>query len=146
MANLFTHNTLVPPENENNSSVDSQEPKEFVSTKPQEKDDNNDDENATKSLVSIGKSISELIQEFDSYYQRTDNDDVKQIIGIMQQRLIETLCANGFLPIENESSFDILRHTPIPFAILPNGTHIKEFKRVGLTLDNAVVLKALVKV
>ncbi|MBO7439110.1 MAG: hypothetical protein J6U21_05470, partial [Bacteroidales bacterium] len=83
---------------------------------------------------------------FDSYYQCTDHDDVKQIIGIMQQRLIETLCANGFLPIENESSFDILRHTPIPFAILPNGTHIKEFKRVGLTLDNAVVLKALVEV
>ena len=92
----------------------------------------------------IGEDICELIHEFDSYILQTDSYDVKQVIEVMQYRLIETLCKNGITPIDNDTSFNSLRHVSVPFAIIPDGTPIKEFKRIGLLFDNKVLLKAQV--
>lgn len=92
----------------------------------------------------IGEDICELIHEFDSYILQTDSYDVKQVIEVMQYRLIETLCKNGITPIDNDTSFNSLRHVSVPFAFIPDGTPIKEFKRIGLLFDNKVLLKAQV--
>lgn len=92
----------------------------------------------------IGEDICEIIHEFDSYLLQTDSNDVKQTIEVMQYRLIEVLCKNGITPIDNDTSFNSLRHVSVPFAIIPEGTPIKEFKRIGLLFNNTVLLKAQV--
>lgn len=105
---------------------------------------NDNKQEMSTNIEVIGEDICELIHEFDSYYNQAESNDAKQAIEVMQYRLIETLCKNGITPIENETSFDPLKHISVPFAIIPDGTPIKKIKRIGLLLGNKVLLKAQV--
>lgn len=97
---------------------------------------------STPHIEVIGIAVGNLIKEFDSYFERTVSDDAKQLIEIMQYRLIETASTWGISPIDNDTIFDVLRHVPVPFSIVPDGTPIKGIKRTGLTLGDKVLLKA----
>lgn len=99
---------------------------------------------SNSSIEAFGSAIGNLINEFDSYFSRTSSDDAKQVIEMMQYRLIETAVSIGISSIDQETIFDVLRHVPIPFSIVTNGTPIREVKRSGLVFGDKVLLKAQV--
>ena len=91
-------------------------------------------------------SFSEIINEFDTYILQTKNEETKQIIGLCQYRLIESMVSNGATPIDKDVAFDCLRHVPVPFSIVKDGTPIKEILRIGLEYNGNVILKAIVSI
>ena len=95
-------------------------------------------------IVKLFISFSEIINEFDTYILRTENEETKQIIGLCQYRLIEAMVSNGATPIDKDIEFDCLRHMPVPFSIVQDGMLIKEILRIGLEYNGRVVLKAKV--
>lgn len=96
-------------------------------------------------IVKLFISFSEIINEFDTYILRTENEETKQIIGLCQYRLIEAMVSNGATPIDKDVEFDCLRHVPVPFSIVQDGMPIKEILRIGLEYDGKIVLKAKVE-
>lgn len=90
-------------------------------------------------------SFSEIINEFDTYILQTKSEETKQIIGLCQYRLIESMVSNGATPIDKDIEFDCLRHVPVPFSIVQDGMPIKEILRMGLEYDGRVILKAKIR-
>ena len=86
----------------------------------------------------------EIIQEFDSYRNRTENSQVKAMIELMECRIIEALISLGAQPIDNDVVFNNEHHIPRPLIVTKNGQPIKSFLRRGLIFNDSVVLKALV--
>ena len=97
-------------------------------------------------ISQLSKDVVAVIEEFDSYICRIENEDAKELITLFQYRLIEALVKAGLERIKNDTAYNCLRHTPIPFAVVPDGTPIKEIKRCGISSGNRVLLKAQVVV
>ena len=89
-------------------------------------------------------SLVNIIEEYDSYLQRVQDSEVRQLIELLQHRLIECLTANGVETIKNKTVFNCLEHVAIPFSVVPDGTHIKEVIRDGLVFEGMVLLKSQV--
>lgn len=100
---------------------------------------NNDISNLQDTIISI-------IEEFDSYINRINNDDARELVSLFQHRLIESLAESGLDKIDNDTLFDSLRHVAVPFRIIPKGSKIIDIHRPGLLRNDVVVLKALVAV
>lgn len=109
-------------------------------------DKNNIPDSSSKKSQTLLNSFAEIITEFDSYYQRTSDEDAKKMIEMMQYRLIEILEKNGGIVIDDDKSFSAVRHIPVPFSIVDEGTEIKAFLRKGIMCGNDVILKAKVKI
>lgn len=109
---------------------------DFPKTAPQIKDDEN--------LHHFQDNVISVIEEFDSYLARIDNDDAKELISLFQHRLIESLAYSGLEKIDSDTSFNCRRHNPVPFQIVSDGTPINEIIRVGLSRNGCPVLKALI--
>ena len=92
----------------------------------------------------LQNDIVTTIEEFDSYINRIENDDTKELISLFQLRLIDSLANSGLDKIDEETNYSCLRHTPVPFQVIPEGSSISEIKRAGLARDGQIVLKALV--
>lgn len=137
-------------------SVSSQEPiEEFVLSNHSSAEFAENNHNCNRFVVNDGtrsfvnvegllNSLTDIIEEYDSYLQRVDNEEVKQIIELLQHRLLECISANGVRTIKDVSEFNCLEHVSVPFAIIKDGTPIKEVKRVGLVWNDTVLLKAQV--
>lgn len=89
-------------------------------------------------------NVISVIEEFDSYLNRIENDDAKELISLFQHRLIESLAESGLDKIDSDISFDCIRHIPVPFQIIPEGTPINKIIRAGLSRNGCIVLKALI--
>lgn len=96
-------------------------------------------------ILKLFTSLSDLINEFDTYLLQTQNEETKQMIEVFQYRLIESLEANGAIPIDKDTEFDCLKHVPVPFSIVQDGMPIKEILRIGLKYNGSVILKARVR-
>lgn len=105
-------------------------------TDPKIKDD--------EKLYHFQDNVISIIEEFDSYINRTENDDAKELISLFQHRLIESLAESGLDKIDSDISFDCIRHIPVPFQIIPEGTPINKIIRAGLSRNGCIVLKALI--
>lgn len=97
-------------------------------------------------LSHLQKDVISIIEEFDSYLLRIENDDAKALISLFQHRLIESLLESGLKKIDNDKMYNCLRHTLVPYDVIPNGIPIRDIKRCGLINGNHVVLKAQVTV
>lgn len=100
----------------------------------------------TERVVRLQKDVISAIEEFDTYLSRIENEDAKELITLFQYRLIESLVASGATPIDKDIEFDCLRHVPVPFSIVKDGTPIKEILRIGLEYNGNVILKAKVSI
>lgn len=97
-------------------------------------------------LYHFQDNVISIIEEFDSYINRTENDDAKELVSLFQHRLIESLVESGLERIDSDTSYKCIRHLPVPFQIIPEGKLLKETIRMGLLRKGNVVLKALVTI
>lgn len=96
--------------------------------------------------IRLVESCVETIKEFDGYEDRVESEETKDIIGLMKERLRENLLVSGVSFIDEENEFHILRHDPVPMAIIAEGTPVVEIISPGLAIGNRVFMKAKVKV
>lgn len=90
--------------------------------------------------------LVELINEFDQYKLSISNEDTKQVIQLMQDRLISTSESLGANLIKNEGNFNNYRHIAYPLSIIEDGVAISATIRSGIEINNIVLLKALVEI
>ena len=91
-------------------------------------------------------SLADMIVEYDSYLLKIQDSEARQIIELLQHRLIESMSLNGVETMKNNSVFNCIEHVAVPFSVVPDGTPIKEVKRIGLVFGNNILLKAQVTI
>ena len=64
----------------------------------------------------------------------------------MSEQIITSIVLGGCQAITKETSFNALRHKPVSFAIIEDGTPIQSTLRMGVELNGIVLLQAVVKV
>jgi molecular chaperone GrpE (heat shock protein) len=104
----------------------------------------NDEDDKAINIMELLQSLTNMIEEFDSYSQRIQDPEALQLIELLQHRVIECLSANGIDTINDVTEFNCIEHVVAPFSIVPDGTPIKEVKRVGFKFNGKVLLKAQV--
>jgi len=97
-------------------------------------------------VMGLLHSLTDMIVEYDSYLLRIQNPEVRHVIELLQHRLIENLSSNGIETTKNHTVFNCIEHVTVPFSIVPDGTPIKEVKRLGLVLGKNILLKAQVTI
>ena len=84
---------------------------------------------------------------YDQMGKQMPTGEAKDLAEDISAQIITTLSlTKGCTPINNELSFDSRRHTPVPFSLVEEGTPIESILRVGIAIDDMVLIPAKVKV
>lgn len=105
-------------------------------------DDPNLDNSYGKQLIF---ELPTLLEELNKLRSQTTDENVISTILFCESRIEEMMLACGCEPINEESTFDNSRHVPHPFSFVQNGCIIEKTIKPGLSYNNKVLVKAIVK-
>ena len=86
-----------------------------------------------------------LLEELNKLRSQTTDENVISTILFCESRIEEMMLSCGCEPINEETSFDNSRHVPYPFSFIQNGCIIEKTIKPGLSYNNKVLVKAIVK-
>ena len=89
---------------------------------------------------------ADLIREYDSYASRVESEEVRMLVSDISQQLIDVMLRCGGTAIMEDTSFDMIRHSPVPATIVENGAPIVSTLRAGVMVANKVYVPALVQI
>ena len=91
--------------------------------------------------------LAELVKMYDQMAKQMSAGEAKDLAEDISEQIITTLSlTKGCLPIINEPVFNSRRHTPVPFSMVEDGTPIQSFLRIGIAIDDQVIIPAKVKI
>lgn len=105
-------------------------------------DDPNLDNSYGKQLIF---ELPTLLEELNKLRSQTTDENVISTILFCESRIEEMMLSCGCEPINEESTFDNSRHVPYPFSFVQNGCIIEKTIKPGLSYNNKVLVKAIVK-
>lgn len=91
------------------------------------------------------EDCADLLEEYEQMLPRM-NETVRPFAENVVDRLQEILERNGVASIEDETSYDIIRHKVEPVKNVPQGAPILETLTPGLALQEKVLRRAKVRV
>ncbi len=98
-------------------------------------------------FITLCQKLAELVKMYDQMGKQMPTGEAKDLAEDISAQIITTLSlTKGCTPINNELSFDSRRHTPVPFSLVEEGTPIESILRVGIAIDDMVLIPAKVKV
>ena len=118
---------------------------EYILGEKQNKDSVDDsilDKSYGKQLIF---ELPTLLEELNKLRSQTTDENVISTILFCESRIEEMMLSCGCEPINEESTFDNSRHVPHPFSFVQNGCIIEKTIRPGLSYNNKVLVKAIVK-
>lgn len=130
---------------ENNEKKIGKEETEYIQGEKNNKDsvdDPNLDNSYGKQLIF---ELPTLLEELNKLRSQTTDENVISTILFCESRIEEMMLACGCEPINEESTFDNSRHVPHPFSFVQNGCIIEKTIKPGLSYNNKVLVKAIVK-
>lgn len=95
------------------------------------------------------KLVSEncqLLEKLDELSEKMNDDDSLKIIRYVKKQLRTCLVNAGASTIEEETTFNLLRHEPIGDIIAKNGEIIANTIEPGIAVENRVFIKAKVTI
>lgn len=105
-------------------------------------DDPNLDNSCGKQLIF---ELPTLLEELNKLRSQTTDENVISTILFCESRIEEMMLSCGCEPINEESTFDNSRHVPYQFSFVQNGCIIEKTIKPGLSYNNKVLVKAIVK-
>ena len=96
-------------------------------------------------FLSLCKRLAEMVKQYDMMAKQMPNGEAKDLLEDMSEQIISSMVLGGCQAITKEISFNALRHKPVPFAIIEDGTPIQSTLRMGVELNGVILLHALVK-
>lgn len=105
-------------------------------------DDTNLDNSCGKQLIF---ELPTLLEELNKLRSQTTDENVISTILFCESRIEEMMLSCGCEPINEESTFDNSRHVSYPFSFVQNGCIIEKTIKPGLSYNNKVLVKAIVK-
>lgn len=98
-------------------------------------------------FITLCQKLAELVKMYDQMEKQMPTGEAKDLAEDISAQIITTLSlTKGCTPINNELTFDSRRHTPVPFSLVEEGTPIESILRVGIAIDDMVLIPAKVKV
>jgi len=94
----------------------------------------------------LAEQVAALVNHYDMLVCQTTDSNAQVLLKDFSQRLINTLIINGCTPISDDTTYDQLRHITQSAEPVPAGTPIKSFIRIGVQLDNKVLIPAIVTI
>ncbi len=89
--------------------------------------------------------LPNLIEELNRLRSQTADENVISTINFCESRIEEMMLSCGCNLIDKDVSFDCSRHVPHPFSFVPDGCTIERIIKPGLSYENKVLVKAIVK-
>ena len=89
---------------------------------------------------------ADLIRKYDFYASRVESEEGKTLVSDISQQLIDVMLRCGGTAIMEDTSFDMIRHSPVPATIVENGAPIVSTLRAGVMVANKVYVPALVQI
>ena len=84
---------------------------------------------------------------YDQMARQMPAGDAKDLAEDLSEQIITTLSlTKGCSPIINEPVFNSRRHTPVPFSMVEDGAPIQFFLRMGIAIEDMVLIPAKVKI
>lgn len=97
-------------------------------------------------FLSLCKRLAEMVKQYDMMAKQMPDGEAKDLLEDMSEQIISSMVLGGCQAITKETSFNALRHKPIPFAIIEDGTPIQSTLRMGVELNGVILLHALVRI
>lgn len=129
----------------NEKKIEKEEGTEHIQGEKNNKDsidDPNLDNSCGKQLIF---ELPTLLEELNKLRSQTTDENVISTILFCESRIEEMMLSCGCEPINEESTFDNSRHVPYPFSFVQNGCVIERTIKPGLSYNNKVLVKAIVK-
>lgn len=95
-------------------------------------------------FLSLCKRLAEMVKQYDMMAKQMPNGEAKGLLEDMSEQIITSMVLGGCQAITKETSFNALRHKPVPFAIIEDGTTIQSTLRIGVELNGVVLIPAIV--
>ena len=89
---------------------------------------------------------ADLIRKYDLYASRVESEEGRMLVSDISQQLIDVMLRCGGTAIMEDTSFDMIRHSPVPATIVENGAPIVSTLRAGVMVANKVYVPALVQI
>lgn len=104
-------------------------------------------ESPDKDYVSLCSHLAELVQMYDLMAKQMPEGETKDLAEDISVQIITTLSlTKGCSPINGDLTFDSRRHIPVPFSLVEDGTPIESIVRMGIAIDNIVLIPAKVQI
>lgn len=97
-------------------------------------------------FLSLCKRLAEMVKQYDMMAKQMPDGAAKDLLEDMSEQIISSMVLGGCQAITKETSFNALRHKPVPFAIIEDGTPIQSTLRMGVELNGVILLHALVRI
>lgn len=102
--------------------------------------------NYEKNYLSLVEECSIIINQLEEYQSRINNDESLQLISLFRSQLLDALILSGTTPINNDSTFDIIKHCPQPMSVVKPGTPIDHTIEPGILFNEKIYVKAKVSI
>lgn len=104
-------------------------------------------EESSAEFEQLCKKLAEMVKMYDQMARQMPAGEAKDLAEDISDQIITTLSlCDGCSAIINEPTFDAHRHTPVPFSMVDDGTPIQSFVRMGIAIDDQVIIPAKVKI
>ena len=118
--------------------------KSFCSQQPEQQEQT---DVPSEDFVALCRKLAELVKMYDQMARQMSAGEAKDLAEDISEQIITTLSlTKGCTPIINEPVFNSRRHTPVPFSMVEDGTPIQSFLRMGIAIDDQVIIPARVKI
>lgn len=97
-----------------------------------------------KPLVKIFTECADLLRSLDELTKDFKSEREQFLLQMVREKICTVLLISGGTPIDNDKSFDIIRHISINCNNAVNGMPIQEFVEAGISLDDRVIVRAKV--
>lgn len=130
----------------NEQKIEKEEGTEYIQEEKNNNKDSIDDPNLDNSCgKQLVFELPTLLEELNKLRSQTTDKNVISTILFCESRIEEMMLSCGCEPINEESTFDNSRHVPYPFSFVQNGCVIEKTIKPGLSYNNKVLVKAIVK-
>lgn len=97
-----------------------------------------------EAYLKLAEQCCEMHEELDRMSNQFSDTDMLNLINMQKSRIREALILSGATAIDEESTFNLLRHKPQSPGIVRDGAPILETVEPGVAIENRVMIKAKV--
>ena len=95
--------------------------------------------------LKLCKRLAEIVKQNDMMAKQMPEGESKDLLDDFSEQIISSMVLGGCKAITHERTFNSLRHRPVPFSIVEDGTPIEKTVRVGVEFNEMVLIPSLVK-
>lgn len=136
-----------PAEGQEKSEEDLSQSEQETEQETEQEQKQSDSLSDNKPFIKLFEECSSVIKDIDRLSARQfESQETPNVMQYIESKLLSALYLAGGQPIDNDTEFDVLRHSCIDKKDVPQSTPITETVRQGVILEDRVFVKANVRV